>query len=205
MARATSVWQGLIAVGGLLVLTGCGDLVSSMRHAPGYSGPMVISFLSYAGTPGPIHVRLLNNPFGDANLAGLVAAESDKAVPVPVKFTADAAAAGRPDWRLVVIFNPSAGASVGDACERPATLTATAAVSGTEMMVSFCNDAKLIAGVRATTGTITAATDPRLKSLVRYAIGDLFSPGNTDSTPDNEIFTGQIRRPRAWSRHSFGG
>lgn len=205
MPRFKHVWRHLLLPTVVLALAGCGDLVSSMRHAPGYSGQVVIGFLAYAGEAGPIHVRLLNNPFGDAGVAGLIAAESGAAAPIPVKFTADAAMAGRPDWRLVVTFNPAFGANVRDACERPGSIAAISPASGTEMMVSFCNDQKLIAGVRAVTGMVASAADPRLKSLVRYAIGDLFSPGNTDNNVDNEILTTQLRRPRGLARQPGGG
>ncbi|MSP87543.1 MAG: hypothetical protein EXQ92_01835 [Alphaproteobacteria bacterium] len=189
----------------LLALSGCGDLVSTMRYSFGYTGQIIVGFLGYAGGAGPIHVRLLNNPFGDPGIAGMVAAESDAAVPIRVKFTADAAAAGRPDWRLVVMFNPPAGANVRDACESPDAIVAVAPGSGTELMASFCNDRKLIAGVRAVTGTIANAADPRLKRLVRGAIGDLFSPSNFDNNSDNEIFTGQLRGPKVLSRQPGSG
>ena len=199
------VWRQVFVSTLFLGLAGCGDLVSTMRHTSGYSGQIIVGFLGYAGGAGPIHVRLLNNPFGDSGVAGMVAAESDAAVPIRVKFTADAAAAGRPDWRLVVMFNPPAGANVRDACERPDALVAVVPSSGTEMMASFCNDQKLIAGVRAVTGTVASAADPRLNRLVRGAIGDLFSPSNFDNNSDNEIFTGQLRRPTALSRQPGDG
>lgn len=205
MPRFKPVWRNIFAPTLLLALAGCGDLVSSMRHAPGHTGQVVVGFLGYAGSAGPIHVRLLNNPFGTPEVAGLVAMESGAAVPIPVKFTADAATAGRPDWRLVVMFNPPAGTNVRDACERPDSISAIAPASGTEMMASFCNDARLIAGVRAVTGTIATAADPRLRNLVRYAVGDLFSPGNTDNNTDIEIFTSQNRRPAIRSRQLGGG
>jgi hypothetical protein len=205
MPDVKRAWRYLLFPPLFLSLVACGDLVSTIRHTSGYTGQIIVGFLSYAGGAGPIHLRLLNNPFGDPGVAGMVTAESDAAVPIPVKFTADAAAAGRPDWRLVVIFNPPAATHVGDACTRPDAIVPVASSSGTEVMASFCNDQKLIAGIRAVTGTVASSADPRLRRLVRGAIGDLFSPSNFDNNSDVEIFTGQRRRPTALSRQLGGG
>lgn len=158
MARR-SRWPLLV---GVMLLTGCGDLVTTQRHAPGYSGYSIMQFLNYAAAESPVLVRVANSPFGGPALDGVVANFASDAISKPVSFTADPAMAKRPDWQLVVVFNPSSGVHVSEACENAAAIPIVQARLGTEAVASFCNGAKMIAGVRAYGGTVTSASDPEI-------------------------------------------
>jgi hypothetical protein len=188
MVAFTRRWARSAAFAALLLPAGCADVVMTTRYAPGYSGNVVKSFLAYAGSEGPVLVRVLNNPFGGPALGGMVAAEAGQAAPIRVTFTANPAETGRPDWPIVVIFNPPSGTNVRDACENPEAIKPIVPSAGSEMLASFCNDRKLIAGIRAVTEKVTSAADPRLKALTHRAIQDLFGPGDTDDGDGRTVF-----------------
>jgi len=142
---------------------------------------MVQSFLTSAGTGGPVLVRVLNNPFGGGPIESMVAEEATQVSRVPsVRFTSRPAEARQPDWHVVVIFNPVAGANVREACENAAAVRTVPAPANTQAIFSFCSGARMIAGVRANSGTVASASDPRLRLLVRRAMLDLFGQGDTD-------------------------
>src|SRR5262245_9271050 len=101
MSHRMSRTMGWVALAAALLLAGCGGLVTTTRHAPGYTGAMVQGFLASAASEGPVLVRVANNPFGGP-IDRLVAEEATKASRLHwVKFTANPAEAKSGDWRVV--------------------------------------------------------------------------------------------------------
>jgi hypothetical protein len=126
MTSAWGRWIGRIA--DVLARGGAGPASNvTYKH-----GPQVWDFFIYAVRGGPALVVVDGNPFGidAALLAGRVTAAMQSGFSEPfVKFTADAAAAPHPDYRIVWTLSP---APAGDRLE---------------MRVAFSQDGRLLSAV----------------------------------------------------------
>lgn len=159
-----------------LALAGCAEAgVTTMRYGPSQSASAIQGFLGYAGSDGPILVRIHNNPFAPQPIDAAVTTEATRATSRPIAFTTDPGRAAQPDWRIVLVFNPPIQASARDACELAGAIAPQAGSSGVEAIGSFCVGPRLITGIRGTSGPINSANDPRFAQFVRRLIHDLFA------------------------------
>ena len=125
-------------------------------------GPQVWDFFIYAVRNGPALVVVDGNPFAiDARLlAERMAAAMHAGFSEPfVNFTADAARAPYPGYRIVWTLDPAPGYDVNAVCGERRPLVAQPAGDRLEMRVAFCQDGRLLSAVHGWMSRALAGPD----------------------------------------------
>ncbi len=157
-----------------------GRLLAWLRAAPvtvrgSRPSPAARSSLVYAAAAGPVLVRVSGDPFGrgGGQLGRVVAAALEAEMTgLPVRFTADPGQAPRPEFRVVVAFDPVPSATPGEVC---AGTAAWAPRSGRlTVLAVFCGTGEVLASATGRTAAVTAPDDPRFGRLVGQLAHALF-------------------------------
>jgi hypothetical protein len=147
-------------------LIGCDEGPSSNLSFT--STPDVWSFVTAAGSAGPLLVDVRGNPFDapDAMVAGEVLKAISTTFTEPwLQFTTDAARAGSRDVRLIWLLDPQSGFNADAVCagEFPA-LKADRRV--TEIRAVFCQRGKPLSAVHGWVRRPDTGGDPKWRNLI---------------------------------------
>ena len=125
-------------------------------------GPQVWDFFITAVRNGPALVVVDGNPFASDTrlLAEHVAAAMQAGFSEPfVKFTADAARAPYPAYRMIWTLDPSPAYDLNAVCGERRPATVPPAGDRLEMRVAFCQDGRLLAAVHGWMSRAAAGQD----------------------------------------------
>lgn len=141
----------------------------------GWRSPATWSSLVHASAHGPVWVQVVGRPFaGEGEVADrVVAAMTNQLVGRQVAFTARRDLAAKPEFRVVLAFNPPANADPRALC---AGNVATLAQPGDKVTVlaAFCDQSGLLASVQGWVAKVGGADDPRFVRLLGQVVRDLF-------------------------------
>lgn len=167
--RGRSVMRALAAAVLLPALASCGNSVVGGEVMPAYSPNEV----AYGFGNRDATVVLHGDPFGDpaALAAATTAAMQGRVFGVVTNFTTTPGADARPDYRVVVVFNPAETLLASDLCARSKIPTAPVGADGTMIIQgAFCRGGALTSATGYVRQPIKPGTDG-FDSL----IGDLTS------------------------------
>lgn len=167
-----------------LLLAGCGGPVTVPSFEPSRVG---WSSMVYAASRGPILIEVQGNPFGlppPALAATVAGAMRGAVVGHPVGFTADPGQATAPNFRVVVVLQPSPGLDEDDVCAgRPAFL-AGVPPGQVAAFGAFCNGGRALTYTRGSVQGVGGAGDPRFLALMNQVARDLFRQPRDDPFHD---------------------
>jgi hypothetical protein len=193
MVRRSPVFAILLALVAGFALGGCVIVRETISEV---GAATKRDFLRYSGDKSPVLVTALNSPFreGPLSVAAIAAQHAGAAVAgTNVGFTEDASQARRPDFRLVLLFDPVNTISPRDICA--AARAAPAAVIGAgelRLHAAFCLDDEPIAGALATGPLPDGPTDPAFEKLVRMTVAEMF-PEQDRRGPGKQHYMTSIR------------
>ena len=154
------------------------------------------NFLRYSGNQSPVLVTALNSPFrADALSVAAIAAHHAGAAVVGanVDFTEDASLASKPNFRLVLLFDPVNTVSPRDICAADNAPPVVAVIPGElSLHAAFCSDDEPIVGVLGTGPIPDGPNDPEFEKLVRMTVAEMF-PTQDRKGPGKQNFMTSIR------------
>src|SRR6185503_11737171 len=99
------------AVFGGILLAGCATAVTIVSSPAPNPSSVARIFLQDAGATGPVLLEVRDNPFREDVGLPIAEAASHTALGFNTRFTTSPSEAARPDYRIVVQFDPEPGAS----------------------------------------------------------------------------------------------
>lgn len=170
--------SGALALGVLIsasVLSGC------VTSQPGYSqldNEGKREYLSYAAAETPVYLKTVNWPFADGNAAASQAAAryaSGSIFGSKAEFTADPAAAGHPNYYVVLAMNLPLSSLVTVLCgDGPVPVDTGARTDTLRITAAFCSGGQTLSSSTATGPVPAGAADDAFRELVRGAMQELF-------------------------------
>ncbi len=170
-----SVLRRLSAAVLALVVAGC-DEAPSVQPL-GIRSPATASSMVHATAEGPMLVEVAGQPFAvpPPDFAAHVAAAMSRGITGrEVGFTADAAAAPRPDFRAVAVFAPERVVAAEAACAGGLNPTGAGPGDDLHLLLVFCHRERELAAVTGRLPAPGGADDPRLRKLLERATRELF-------------------------------
>lgn len=143
-----------------------------------WRSPAAWSSMVYASSEGPLLVQVFGDPF-DQGLAAwraqVAEAMSGRLIGRPLAFTADPQAAPRPNFKVMLAFNPSKALSADDLCAGKPAFTQPETAGKITVLAAFCGgDGKPLATVQGWVAKIEGPADKRLGQLLGQVVRDLF-------------------------------
>jgi hypothetical protein len=135
-------------------------------------------YVQYAAAAGPILTVVRGTPFGTSQAAieaAVVEAIDGAPLVISPHFTADPAAAPRPDYRAVFVFDPPDGATARAACAdrvRPEPADA-ASRAGVRVLAAFCGGERVLSEVTGEARSVSGLDHPDFRALLRQTVRDL--------------------------------
>lgn len=166
----------LVSVGAAVIAT----LTSACEDGPatvpgGWRSAAVWSSMVHASAAGPLWLDIHGRPFATAEGFGdgVAAAMTNQLVGRQLAFAVRREQAEKPDFRVVLAFNPPANADPRDLC---AGTVATAAETGDKITVlaAFCDKSGLLSSVQGWVAKVSGPDDPRFRRLLGQVVRDLF-------------------------------
>ena len=156
------------------VVAACEDGPATV--AGGWRSAATWSSMVYASVGGPVWVQVHGQPFpqgGDDFRRAVALAMSRQLVGRVLDFTAAAEEAPRPQFRVVLAFNPPLDAEPAALC---AGRVATLAPPGetVSLLAAFCGNDALLSWGRGRVGRVAGADHPRFRRLLGQVVRDLF-------------------------------
>ncbi|MEQ8334618.1 hypothetical protein [Nisaea sp.] len=182
MIRPLGKYTALLAV--LTLLVGCG---TSVVQAPtGVSGNAKKTVLAFAGKQGPVLLQVSGEPFREGK--GETAAASARILSgvyseVPRGFTLNPSAAGAPQFRFRLAFDPPAATSAEQICTAGARKPLTYDRRGERqsLFMVFCRQDVAIAAVVARSDRMVSVNDPNYRNLLLQAAQEMFQGDSNDN------------------------
>lgn len=177
----TSGWARSLAAAALvggLSLTGCAGVGSVVPGSADMSD--VRSELTYAASGRDLRTEIVGNPFhsDQATLNTSVTGAMNEAIQfVRTNFTTSPNQTARPDYRMLVVFNPTDNPLSSLLCSHGPFKTGPA-TGNLQVMVAFCRDSGTLSSA---TGWISGVTDPNapaFRSLIMDATRTTFPAQN---------------------------
>ncbi|MCA1909995.1 MAG: hypothetical protein LDL39_16710 [Magnetospirillum sp.] len=142
----------------------------------GWRSAAVWSTMVHASAQGPLWVEIHGRPFAESQPGfgdKVAAAMTNQLVGRPLTLTAHRDQAAKPEFKVVLAFNPPANADPRDLC---AGSVATAAQPGDKVTVlaAFCDKSGLLASVQGWVAKVGDVDDPRFRRLLAQVVRDLF-------------------------------
>jgi hypothetical protein len=170
------MFKRLISVGAAAIAA----LTSACEDGPatvpgGWRSAAVWSSMVHASASGPLWLDVHGQPFAvAAGLADAVAvAMTNQLVGRPLAFTARRDQADKPDFRVVLVFNPPANADPRDLCAGAIVTTADPGDKIT-VLAAFCDKSGLLSSVQGWVAKVGGPNDPRFRRLLGQVTRDLF-------------------------------
>lgn len=161
----------LLSLGAAALATlvgGCGDGPSTVPG--GYRSPATWSSFVYATSAGPLLLEVRGNPFGSgsADLGRAIAMGMAAGIPArPFTLTLEAAAAPRPNFRVVVVLGGAKDLDERAICAGRAQGAVTRVEGGRlDLTATFCDGEALLSSVRGWVAKIDGVDDRRFQRLL---------------------------------------
>lgn len=168
----------------LLLVAGCGTSV--VQSPTGVSGSAKKNVLAFAGKQGPVLLQVSGEPFREGK--GETAAASARFLSgvypeVPRGFTLDPDAAGAPQFRFRLAFDPPASTTAAEICAANAQKPLGYDRRGARqtLFMVFCRLEVAIAGVTARSDRMTSLADPKYRDLLQQAATEMFQADANDT------------------------
>jgi hypothetical protein len=198
MIRAALTATGLSA---LVMLAGC---VTVNEAYTGFDNESKREYLHYAGGVTPVLVRAVNSPFGEGEVptATIAALHAKDAISdSSVEFTSNAAAAGQPHFRVVMVFDPAVTVSDVDVCKADSVAPAAVRAPGALRIHSvFCSHDEPLAGTVVEGPAPKTLDDQAYVKMVRMAFENMFPTNDPRGPNEAPIVTSFNRAPSAGIR-----
>ncbi|WP_028465450.1 hypothetical protein [Nisaea denitrificans] len=168
----------------LLLVAGCGATV--VQSPTGVSGGAKKRVLAFAGKQGPMLLQVSGQPFREGK--GETAAASARILSgvyseVPRGFTLNPAAAGAPQFRFRIAFDPPVSTTPDQVCaassQKPLSYDRRDARQ--TLFMVFCRQEVSIAAVKARSDRMTSLTDPNYRNLLLQAAREMFQADANDT------------------------
>lgn len=142
----------------------------------GWRSAALWSTMVHASANGPLWVEIHGRPFADADGEWgdkVAAAMTNQLVGRQLVMTAHRDQAARPEFKVVLAFNPPANADPRDLCGGS---VATAAQPGEKITVraAFCDKNGMLGSVQGWVAKVQGLDDPRFTRLLGQVVRDLF-------------------------------
>ncbi|MBR9972939.1 hypothetical protein [Magnetospirillum sulfuroxidans] len=172
------MFKRLISAGAAVIAA----LTSACEDGPatvpgGWRSAAAWSSMVHASASGALWLDVHGHPFAAAEgvADAAAAAMTNQLVGRQLAFTARRDQAGKPDFRVVLVFNPPANADPRDLCAG-VIATAAAADPGDKITVlaAFCDQSGLLSSVQGWVAKVGGPHDPRFRRLLGQVTRDLF-------------------------------
>ncbi len=172
----------------LSALGGCADGVSIVSHHYPYSPSTASGYLRDAGAAGPVLLEVRDNPFAGDVAGPLAEAASRTSVGFLTRFTTVRSEAPRPEYRMVVQFDPNAGTTSAGVCDPTQPTGYRSATGRLNALVAFCHQSRPILSVMASAPRPDRPDSPIIRELAEQAMLRMFirEPDN-DSNPHRRL------------------
>lgn len=131
---------------------------------------------------GPLYLEIDGDPFGTGeDLESLVTGTMEPALQARVlRLTTDQDAAEDPEFRLVVVFNPSSSGELMAFCARQPEGGPPASAERIELRAGFCRGDDLLAAVDGWVEEAQGPDDARFAQLMHQVVRELFARRRQD-------------------------
>lgn len=171
------MFKRMVSVGAAMLAA----LTSACEDGPatvpgGWRSAAVWSSMVHASAQGPLWLEIHGRPFTEISPSlgdKVAAAMTNQLVGRPLTLTIHRDQAPKPEFKVVLAFNPPANADPRDLCTGS---VATAAQPGDKVTVlaAFCDKNGMLASVQGWVAKVQDADDPRFKRLLAQVVRDLF-------------------------------
>lgn len=171
--RLLSIGAGLLAT----MTAACEDGPATVPG--GWRSAATWSSMVHASAAGPLWVEILGRPFAatvqsdDSVNARVASAMTNQLVGRGLVFTARREQAARPEFRVILAFNPPAAADPRALCAGRVAPDQAAAEKVT-VLAAFCDQSGLLASVKGWVAKVDGPDDPRFRRLLGQVVRDLF-------------------------------
>lgn len=146
----------------------------------GWRSAALWSTMVHASANGPLWLEIHGRPFGAGDSAlddKVAAAMTNQLVGRRLALTVHRDQAAKPEFKVVLAFNPPVNADPRDLCGGS---VATAAQPGEKITVlaAFCDKNGMLGSVQGWVAKVQDADDPRFKRLLGQVVRDLFGTAN---------------------------
>jgi hypothetical protein len=180
--RLSSIAVTMALLSSVAILTGCQTVTQNLSHA---SPEARMQVLTFAAARGPVLMRAVNAPFpeGDDQVSTVTAEHATGSVPGrDVRFTADKYAAAKPNYYVVLAFDPPPGADSNDLCQVATRPLPYGRRPGEQwIQAAFCASGSELGGVTLRMPAPKGLGDPAYKAAVEAVVFNLFDA--SDNTP----------------------
>ncbi len=153
---------------------GCAEGVSIVTHAYPYPPTVANGYLRDAGSTGPVLLEVRDDPFAGAAARPLAEAASKTSVGFLTRFTPVQSEAERPEYRMVVQFDPAAGTTSAAVCDPAQPVGHGTPTGRLTALVAFCHRSRPILSVAAAAPRPDRADSPILRELAQQAMLRMF-------------------------------
>lgn len=161
----------VLAVG---ALGGCADSVSLVTHAYPYAPTVANGYLRDAGSAGPVLLEVRDDFFAGGAARTLAEAASRTSVGFLTRFTTIRAEAARPEYRMVVQFDPATGTTSAAVCDPEQPVGHGPPTGRLTALVAFCHLGRPVLSVTAAAPRPDRADSPILQELAQQAMLRMF-------------------------------
>lgn len=177
-----------VSILALGVLGGCADGVSTVTHDYPYPPSTASGYLRDAGAAGPVLLEVRDSPFPGDVAAPLADAASRTSVGFLTRFTTVRSEAAKPDYRMVVQFDPDVGTTSAGVCDPAQPAGHRSSTGRLSALVAFCHQSRPILSVMAAGPRPDRPDSPILRDLAQQAMLRMFirEPGGSDSPQGND-------------------
>lgn len=173
MKRLLSLGAAALAT----IVAGCRD--GAVTQPGGWRSAAAWSALVHASADGPVWLRVEGAPFGDGGakpeLAMAVAsAMSNRLVGRRVGLTARREEAPRPEFRVLLVFNPPPNLSAAQLCDGKVAFAPPTQAGRVTVLAAFCDAGGLLASASGRVGAVTGIDDQRFRDWLGQLTRDLF-------------------------------
>jgi hypothetical protein len=187
--------RSVATLAAMLALAGCAGQVRTVTYGFPQTTSTARLYLQDAAAGGPVLLEVRDNPFRDDVATPFALAASNSVIGIPVRFTADPAQAARPEFRVVVQFNPGSlgAADICGPARRPGGTGPT--VGELTALVAFCHQFQPVLALQAVAPATDRADSPAIRDLAQQSMLRMFAP-EADDRNDRDPF-GRTNRPRS--------
>ncbi len=155
-------------------LGGCADEISTVTHAYPHSPTVANGYLRDAGATGPVLFEVRDNPFTGDVAAPMAEAASRTSVGFVTRFTPLRSEAARPEYKMVVQFDPAPGFTSAAVCSPEQSARQRSSDARLTALVAFCHLDRPILSLAATAPRPDRPDSPILRDLAQQAMLRMF-------------------------------
>jgi hypothetical protein len=180
----------------VLALSGCAGQVRTVTYGFPQTTSTARLYLQDAAAHGPVLLDVRDNPFREDVATPFALAASNSVIGIPVRFTTDPAQAARPEFRVVVQFNPGP-VGAGEACGPTRPRGSGPAAGELTALVAFCHQFQPVLALHAAAPPTDRADSPAIRELAQQSMLRMFAP-EADDRNDRDPFgrTNRLRPAR---------